>query len=137
MIHKRNVGYKNRNEYKKLNRQIIKKCTEAKVKQLEDKCKRTEKLQKRNNAREMHAQIKSTMKHYKKRSAHISRIKNKNGMGRRSKKEPEEVWMAYVIQLYRDDIKSLHQIIFKTAEKTLELKCRSQIMSLKKGKKKE
>lgn len=63
-------------------------------------------MQRRNNVREMHVQIKSMMKQQKKKNTQIPRIKNKNGDYCGSKEEQEEVWLEYVTELYSDKARS-------------------------------
>lgn len=72
MIDKRKcIRNRNEEECRRLNKQIIKKCMEAKTKWLKEKCEEIKELQKRNNTREMHAQIKSMMKQQKKKGAQL------------------------------------------------------------------
>ena len=89
-------------DYRSLNRNIMKKCTEAKTKWYEERCQEMEELQRRNNVREMHVEIKSMMKQHKKRKTNIMSIKNRHGKYCEDKEEMENEWIEYISRLYTE-----------------------------------
>ena len=95
--------YRNSHEYRRLNKEINKRCREAKQKWYEEKCQKMHKLEEENRIREMHSEIKSMMKDQKRNPAKIMVIENVQGDICSSKNELEEAWIEYIEQLYGDD----------------------------------
>lgn len=100
---RRSIADRDSYEYRRMNKEINRRCREAKQKWYEEKCQNMHKLEEENRTREMHNEIKSMMKEQKRKPNKIMIIENDQGEICSSKTELEDAWVDYIEQLYGDD----------------------------------
>ena len=90
-----------KDEYKRLNKQINSACKEAKEKWFVNQCEELEQQEKQYKSREMHNKVKElTSKNTKKKASGC--IKDKNGNILFDQEEIAVIWVEYITELYED-----------------------------------
>lgn len=130
---RREIRDRDSTEYKTKNKEIRKKCREAKKRWYEEKCKTIEELQKKGKVHEMHREIKYMMKTQKKKRATIPVIENAAGE-LVSGKNAEERWTNYIEELYQDPHRPEEPVMQETMEQAPEIIMEELECAIKKAK---
>lgn len=102
---RRQIKDRSSSDYKGLNKEISRRCKQAKIAWYEERCQNIEKLEEKGKTKEVHQEIKWLMKQQKKRRTKIMVIED-GGKLLCSQEEVEKAWLEYVKKLYGDNTRS-------------------------------